>query len=74
MDIVNERTKIKEKVKSYLMELSDNERKVLELRFGIDDDMPKTLSEVGYMLNISKEEVRRIEDNALKVIKERTKK
>lgn len=54
--------------------LSDIERHVLELRFGINDNIPKTLQEVSEAINISREEVRKIEDKALKIIKERNNK
>jgi RNA polymerase primary sigma factor len=38
---------------------------VLELRFGLHDDQPKTLREIGDILELSRERVRQIESRAL---------
>jgi RNA polymerase primary sigma factor len=48
-----------------LAELPDRERNVLELRFGLQDDRPKTLREIGEILDLSRERVRQIESRAL---------
>jgi RNA polymerase primary sigma factor len=48
-----------------LAELPDRERRVLELRFGLEDDQPKTLREIGDILQLSRERVRQIESRAL---------
>ena len=48
-----------------LDELSDKERQILTLRFGLEDDRPLTLREIGDMLGISRERVRQIENQAL---------
>jgi RNA polymerase primary sigma factor len=48
-----------------LAELPDRERRVLELRFGLDDDQPKTLREIGDAMELSRERVRQIESRAL---------
>jgi RNA polymerase primary sigma factor len=48
-----------------LAELPARERKVLELRFGLEDDMPKTLREIGEVMGLSRERVRQIESRAL---------
>ncbi|MFV2071168.1 MAG: RNA polymerase sigma factor RpoD/SigA [Thermoanaerobaculales bacterium] len=48
-----------------LAELPERERKVLELRFGLSDDQPKTLREIGEILGLSRERVRQIESRAL---------
>jgi RNA polymerase primary sigma factor len=48
-----------------LAELPDRERQVLELRFGLEDDQPKTLREIGDVLGLSRERVRQIESRAL---------
>ena len=48
-----------------LAELPDRERRVLELRFGLRDDQPKTLREIGEILELSRERVRQIESRAL---------
>ena len=48
-----------------LAELPARERKVLELRFGLADDQPKTLREIGEVMGLSRERVRQIESRAL---------
>ena len=48
-----------------LAELPERERRVLELRFGLEDDQPKTLREIGEILDLSRERVRQIESRAL---------
>jgi RNA polymerase primary sigma factor len=48
-----------------MSELPDRERRVLELRFGLEDDQPKTLREIGEVLGLSRERVRQIESRAL---------
>ncbi len=48
-----------------LSELPARERKVLELRFGLVDDQPKTLREIGDEMGLSRERVRQIESRAL---------
>ncbi len=48
-----------------LAELPTRERKVLELRFGLADDQPKTLREIGEVMGLSRERVRQIESRAL---------
>ena len=48
-----------------LADLPERERAVLELRFGLADDQPKTLREIGELLGLSRERVRQIESRAL---------
>lgn len=48
-----------------LSQLPERERRVLELRFGLGDDQPKTLREIGEILELSRERVRQIESRAL---------
>jgi len=45
--------------------LSDRERRILELRYGLNDYQPKTLDEVGVVFGISRERVRQIQKEAL---------
>lgn len=52
-------------LKDALAELPERERRVLELRFGLEDDQPKTLREIGEQLGLSRERVRQIESRAL---------
>jgi RNA polymerase nonessential primary-like sigma factor len=52
-------------LEALLAELSGREACVLRQRFGLDDDIPRTLSEIGEQLHISRERVRQIESRAL---------
>jgi RNA polymerase primary sigma factor len=45
--------------------LSDREKRILELRYGLNDYQPKTLDEVGVVFGISRERVRQIQKEAL---------
>jgi RNA polymerase primary sigma factor len=46
--------------------LSDRERKVVELRYGLDDAEPKTLEQIGQRLGLTRERVRQIEVESLR--------
>jgi RNA polymerase primary sigma factor len=50
--------------------LHPRERKILRLRFGLDDGEPKTLKEIGELLGLTRERVRQIERDALRKIGE----
>jgi RNA polymerase primary sigma factor len=52
-------------LKDALSELPHRERHVLKLRFGLDNDRPLTLREIGDLLQLSRERVRQIESRAL---------
>jgi RNA polymerase primary sigma factor len=54
---------------SALANLSYRERRVLELRFGIGGESPKTLDEVGKVFNITRERVRHIETHSLRKLR-----
>jgi len=49
--------------------LSDREREVITLRFGLDDGEPKKLSEVGALLNLSSERVRQLQNKAIRKLR-----
>ncbi len=57
-----------------LAELPARERSVLELRFGLIDDQPKTLREIGEEMGLSRERVRQIESRALNKLRRSHKK
>jgi len=56
----------KEAVRGALENLSYRERRVLELRYGLGDEHPRTLGEVGRAFNVTRERIRQIENRALK--------
>jgi RNA polymerase primary sigma factor len=60
---------LKEQVNQVLSTLSDRERKVLELRFGLDDGRPRTLEEVGKEFQVTRERIRQIEAKALRKLR-----
>ncbi len=55
-----------EELDDLLGTLSYRERRVLELRYGLVAEAPKTLDEVGRMFNVTRERIRQIQDQALK--------
>ena len=57
-----------------LDELQDRERRVLELRFGLEDGVSRTLEEVGREFGVTRERIRQIEAKALKKLKEKSSK
>jgi len=60
---------LKKQITEILNSLSDRERKVLELRFGLRDGVARTLEEVGHEFNVTRERIRQIEAKALRRIK-----
>jgi RNA polymerase primary sigma factor len=52
--------------------LSDREKTVLKLRFGMEDGHPRTLEEVGRVFNVTRERIRQIEAKALRKLKHPT--
>lgn len=58
---------LSEDINTFLDELSEKEREVIKQRYGFNDEnMPKTLQEVGDAYGITRERARQIEQNALK--------
>lgn len=60
---------LSEKIEETLGVLSKREEKVLRLRFGLGDGVPRTLEEVGQIFNITRERVRQIEAKALRKLR-----
>jgi len=63
---------LKEQIGDVLVTLSDRERQVLLLRFGLQDGSARTLEEVGQMFNVTRERVRQIEAKALRKLRHPT--
>ena len=60
---------LKEQIQDVLSELNERERKVISLRFGIDDGYPRTLEEVGNIFDVTRERIRQIEAKALRKLR-----
>lgn len=62
-------TLLKEQLSEVLDTLTDRERKVLRLRFGMDDGRARTLEEVGKEFDVTRERIRQIEAKALRKLR-----
>jgi RNA polymerase primary sigma factor len=60
---------LKEQVQDVLSSLTPREKKVLVLRFGLDDGRSRTLEEVGREFNVTRERIRQIEAKALRKLR-----
>jgi len=60
---------LKAQLNAVLKELSDRERRVLLLRFGLEDGRARTLEEVGKEFNVTRERIRQIEAKALRKLR-----
>lgn len=63
---------LKDALGKVLETLSPRERKVLSMRFGLDDGKPKTLEEVGKEFKVTRERIRQIEAKAIRKLKHPT--
>ncbi len=59
----------REALRGILSKLSERERQVLELRYGLDGQQPRTLDEVGRAFNVTRERIRQIEHQSLKKLR-----
>ncbi len=67
-----DRQLLKEQVRDVLSILSDREREVLEMRFGLKDGQDHTLEEVGRHFGVTRERIRQIEAKALRKLRHPT--
>lgn len=63
---------LKDALNGVLDTLSPRERKVLMMRFGLEDSKPKTLEEVGQEFKVTRERIRQIEAKAIRKLKHPT--
>jgi RNA polymerase primary sigma factor len=68
-DEVADESMRKEMLRKILGTLSHRERRVLELRYGLDGEHPRTLDEVGRTFNVTRERIRQIENQSLKKLR-----
>ena len=73
-NLTKEVAELKEKlakidVDEALQNLNEREAQVLIMRFGLDDNKPKTLEDVGKHFNVTRERIRQIEFKALRKLK-----
>ena len=65
-----QREDLKDQISEVLDQLSDREKAVIEMRFGLmPDESDRTLEEIGKELNVTRERVRQIESSAIKKLK-----
>ncbi|MCK7484032.1 MAG: hypothetical protein M0C28_48940 [Candidatus Moduliflexus flocculans] len=57
---------VQQQIRDILGELDEKEALVLKLRFGLDDDRPRTLQEIGDRLKLTRERIRQIEQKAMR--------
>jgi len=63
---------LKEQIDGVLSSLTPRERRVLQLRFGLEDGRARTLEEVGKEFNVTRERIRQIEAKALRKLRHPT--
>jgi len=60
---------LRDQIKKVLGDLTEREKKILEMRFGLADGVTHTLEEVGKVFNVTRERIRQIESKALEKIR-----
>ena len=67
-----ERRALRETLEILMGKLSNREQGVLKARYGFEDDVEKTLEEIGQMFGITRERIRQIESKALRKLSHST--
>lgn len=60
---------LRDQINRVLDLLNEREKKVIQLRFGLDDGIPRSLEEIGRILGVTRERVRQVEEKALKKLR-----
>ena len=60
---------LKDQIREVLLTLTTREQRILELRFGLEDERARTLEEVGLEFQVTRERVRQIEAKALRKLR-----
>jgi RNA polymerase primary sigma factor len=60
---------LNEQISRVLLSLTEKERIVIKLRFGLDDGIPRSLEEIGRIMAVTRERVRQIEEKALRKLR-----
>ena len=60
------KSSVQQQIRTMIGELDEKEALVLRLRFGLDDDRPRTLQEIGNELGLTRERIRQIEQKAMR--------
>lgn len=61
---------LREHLDAVLSTLGERERKVVQLRYGLDDGRPRTLEEIGRLFGVTRERIRQIESKTLSRLRE----
>jgi len=64
---------LRDQIREILKDLTPRERKILSMRFGLEDGVTHTLEEVGRQFNVTRERIRQIQQRALEKIREHKK-
>jgi RNA polymerase primary sigma factor len=67
------RDALKQDLRTAMKQLRDNEREVLSLRFGLDQEKSLTLKQIGERIGVSRERVRQIQEKALEKLRQSSK-
>ena len=65
------RIMLHEEIDKMLETLSERERQIIRLRYGLDDDKPRTLEEIGREFHVTRERIRQIESKAIRHLRKR---